>query len=273
MEKVAVILPVYIKDNPLWLNDAVSSIVHQSYHDIKLFVGLDGPVTEEQMVVLNGFADKFNLKIVPYKENRGMAAVLNDLLMLAMSEGFEFFARMDADDIAEKDRISIQMAYLQSHQYIDVVGGSVSWIDENGKEMGIVVKRPETPKECRKYFAKRNPLPHPGVLFHKSFFDKAGCLYRKEYKKNQDTLLWYDGLMKNVQIANVPEVILWFRITDAQIKNRRSGWKAAKKQFIDRLMINKGLHYGIGADIYAFCVFVLMLSPSWLRWMAYKIRK
>lgn len=37
---------------------------------------------------------------------------------------------------------------------------------------------------------------------------------------------------------------------DTMFKKRRNGWALAKKQFKDRLMINKGLRYGWKADIY-----------------------
>lgn len=87
-------------------------------------------------------------------------------------------------------------------------------------------------------FAKRNPLAHPAVLFRKSFFDKIGHCYRPEYRKNQDTMLWYDGLMHGVNIANLPNVVLKFRMTEALFKSAgMDGF--LQKQLADRLQINK----------------------------------
>ena len=80
-------------------------------------------------------------------------------------------------------------------------------------------------------------------LFHAAYrrevFDKIGHCYRPEYRKNQDTMLWYDGLMHGVNIANLPNVVLKFRMTEALFKKRRNGWVFAKKQLADRLQINK----------------------------------
>jgi len=270
MEKVAVILPVYIKDNPVWLNTAVSSIVHQTYPDIKLFVGLDGPVTPEQELILKGFEGKFDINIVHYQENRGMAAVLNDLLALAFSEGYEFIARMDADDISLPERIEKQMLFLEQNPEIDVVGGANQRIDANDKLLDRFVYSPLTPEDCYKTFSRRTPLCHPSVLFRKRYFDKAGCMYRPEYRNSQDVMLWYDGLMKGVKMANIQDVILYFRVTDDLIAKRRNGWNRAKRQLVDRLKINRDLKYGFSANVYAFIIFLYMLSPKWLRSIAFK---
>ena len=109
-------------------------------------------------------------------------------------------------------------------------------------------------------------------MFRKSFFDKLnGKKYRPEYRQNQDTMLWFDGLMAGTQQANVPDVVLKFRMTDTMFKKRRNGWAFAKKQFTDRLMINKGLGYGFGADVYGFAMFCMLVSPAWIKKIAYRV--
>jgi hypothetical protein len=108
-------------------------------------------------------------------------------------------------------------------------------------------------------------------MFRKSFFDKVGHKYRPEYRQNQDTMLWFDGLMKDVQMANIPDVVLKFRMTNSLFKKRRNGWDFAKKQLQDRKMINKQLHYGLGATIFAYAMFCLLISPSFIKKIAYKI--
>ena len=138
---------------------------------------------------------------------------------------------MDADDISLPDRIEKQICFLNEHPEIDVVGGAINEIDEEGCESGKTIVYPATPTECKKFLRKRNPLAHPAVLFRKSFFDKIGHCYRPEYRKNQDTMLWYDGLMHGVNIANLPNVVLKFRMTEALFKKRRNGWVFAKNNW------------------------------------------
>ena len=83
-------------------------------------------------------------------------------------------------------------------------------------------------------------------------------------------MLWFDGLRKDVKMANIPDVILQFRMTKSLFKKRRNGWSFAKKQLNDRLLINKELKYGFGAYLFAYAMFILLISPSWLKKVAYR---
>lgn len=272
MEIVAVILPVYKKDSVIYLNKSIESILCQTYNDIYLYIGVDGPVGAEMKDFLITLEKRERLSIVWFQENRGLACVLNDLLDICFKEEYEFIARMDADDISMTDRFEKQMAYLEKHPDVDVVGGAIKEIDEEGKYRNKTIIYPEGPEECREFFSKRNPHAHPTVLFRKSFFDKLkGKKYRPEYRQNQDTMLWYDGMMVGTKHANIPDVVLQFRMTDTMFKKRRNGWEFAKKQFKDRLKINKGLGYGFGADIYGFAMFCMLVSPAWVKKIAYRV--
>ena len=271
MNKIAVILPVYKKDKVEYLNYAVASILNQSYKDIHLYIGIDGPVGDDLLNKLEGFSLLDNVSVINFDVNRGLACVLNDLLDICFNDGYDYIARMDADDISLPDRLEKQMFYLKDHPGVDVVGGAIDEIDECGDRRGKVIVYPENPDECRAFFSKRNPHAHPAVLFRKSFFDKLnGKKYRPDYRQNQDTMLWFDGLMVGTQHANIPDVVLKFRMTDSLFKKRRNGWLFAKKQFTDRLMINRGLGYNWMADVYGFAMFCVLISPSFIKKIAYK---
>lgn len=271
-KKIAVILPVYKKDRVEYLTKSVESILYQTYKNIHLYIGVDGPVGEDLRENLQLLEKQNTVSVVWFEENRGLACVLNDLLDICFKDGYEYIARMDADDISELTRFEKQMAYIEEHPEIDVVGGAIEEIDEESKSRGKTIIYPATPVECRDFFSKRNPHAHPAVLFKKSFFDKLnGQKYRPEYRQNQDTMLWYDGMMAGTQHANIQDVILRFRMTDTMFKKRRNGWAFAKKQFTDRLMINRGLGYGFGADVYGFAMFCMLVSPAWMKKIAYRV--
>lgn len=270
--KIAVILPVYKKDQVRYLTSAVESIIYQSYGNFHLYIGVDGPVGDDLKEYLNLVEKQKRISVVWFEDNRGLACVLNDLLDICFKEGYEYLARMDADDISETDRLAKQMQFLEQNPEVDVVGGAINEIDEEGKNRGKTIIYPAGPEKCRTFFSKRNPHAHPAVLFRKSFFDKLnGRKYRPEYRQNQDTMLWYDGMLVGTQHANIPDVVLNFRMTNSLFKKRRNGWAFAKKQFQDRLMINRGLGYGFMADVYGFAMFCLLISPAWLKKIAYKV--
>lgn len=291
MLKIAVILPVYKNDKVPYVHLSFDSILNQTYKAVTLYVGVDGPVGDDLRNCLQEYEPQ-GVHIQWFPVNRGLAMVLNDMLAKAREDGFEYIARMDADDISHPERLEKQMAFLQAHPEIDVVGGSIEEIDENSDSRNKTIIYPFGPKECYEFFSKRNPHAHPAVLFRWSFFEKLeangkfstnanvkptefrneyGKWYRPEYRQNQDTMLWVDGMSKGTQHANIPEVVLSFRFTNSLFKKRRNGWAFAKKQLVDRKMINRHLGYGFGATIYGYTMFCMLVSPTWVKKIAYRV--
>ena len=205
------------------------------------------------------------------EENKGLAVSLNELLVIIKDKEYIFIARMDADDISMLDRFEKQVKYLETHPSVDMVGGAINEIDENGKDRGKITKYPCAPEECRAFFAKRNPVAHPTVMFRRSFFEKAGWEYPTDFMRNEDTRLWHEGYKHGCVIANIPDVVLNFRMTNNMFKQRRNGREFAKSQLLLRKQIRKDLGYGLMADVYAYATYVLMISPSWILKIAYKI--
>lgn len=271
MNRIAVILPVYKNDKIPYIKLSVNSILNQTYKDVHLYIGVDGPVGADLEKCLKQYEQDEHVSVEWFKENRGLAIVLNDVLDVCFTEGYEFIARMDADDISKPERLEKQLAYLMAHPDIDVVGGAIEEIDENSESRGKIIVYPETPNGCYKFFAKRNPHAHPAVMFRKSFFDKAGCKYRPEYRQNQDTMLWLDGMKAGTKHANLQEVVLRFRFTNSLFKKRRNGWAFAKKQLHDRKIINKTLGYGFGATVFGYMMFCMLVSPPCVKKIAYKV--
>lgn len=269
-KSIAVIMSVYKNDTAEYVKLSVESILGQTYKDFDLYVQYDGPVRKDVDEYLCGLTDE-RVKIQRRAENKGLAHSLNDLLAIVKPQGYEFIARMDADDISMPDRFEKQIVFLQQHPRIDCVGGAINEIDENGNDRGKITSYPCDSDKCRAFFAKRNPVAHPSVMFRQSFFEKAGWQYPTDFVRNEDTMLWYRGCLAGAQIANLPDVVLNFRMTDAMFTQRRNGKAFAKSQLAMRKIINKGLGYGPMSMVYAYAMYILMISPSWILKWAYKV--
>lgn len=271
MTKIAVLLPVYKKDSIAFLKKSAGSIVGQTLQNFHIFIGVDGPVGEDLDECLKTLEEKVNISVVRFGVNRGLACVLNDLITICKKDGYRYYARMDADDISLPDRFEKQLKYLEENPGVDVVGGAIEEIDGNDLLRGKHVEYPLTHEECRKFFRYRDPLAHPAVMFRARYFEKVASGYRNEYRKNQDTMLWFDGFMNGCVFANLKDTVLHFRVND-DFYNRRNGWKRAKQMFRDRLKMNKALGYDISANLFAFAMFCMTVSPSWVKKFLYKIR-
>lgn len=263
-------MSVYAKDRKDFLSDAISSILNQTYQFIDVFLICDGIIGEDLDTLLKE-KEAHNFHVIRRKENKGLAVSLNELLDIVISKGYNYIARMDADDISEKDRFAKQVDYLNTHPEVDMIGGAIKEIDFYGNDRGKIVKYPCNPDDCRVFFAKRNPVAHPAVMFKKSFFEKTGCYYPTDFVRNEDTRLWLEGYKHGCIIANIPDIILKFRVTDEMFKQRRNGKDFAKSQLQLRKRIAKDLDFGIMAYIYAYATYCLMISPSWILKLAYRM--
>ena len=271
MNKIGVLLPVYKKDSKAFLKKSVESILSQTLKDFHIYIGVDGSVGEGLDACLKKLGEETNITVVRFEVNRGLACVLNDLIAISKKEGYEYYARMDADDISVADRFEKQVKYLEEHPGVDVVGGAIEEIDGNDQLRGKHVEYPLTHEDCRMFFRYRDPLAHPAVMFRARYFEKVAAGYRNEYRKNQDTMLWFDGFMNGCVFANVKDTVLHFRVND-DFYNRRNGWKRAKQMLRDRLKMNKALKYDLSANLFALGMFCMTVSPSWVKKFLYKIR-
>ena len=267
---IAVIMSVYKNDKVEYVKLAVESILQQTYTDIDFYIQFDGPVASEVDEYLSNLGDD-HLHIRKRDKNLGLGESLNELLSVVMPLGYEYIGRMDADDISMPDRFEKQMAYMEAHPKIDCLGGAIFEIDENGESRGKTTYYPETPEECYKFFKKRNPVAHPAVLMRRSLFDKAGSYYPTEEKYYEDLMLWHRVFTGGGKFANLPDVVLNFRMTGSMFSQRRNGKALAKSQLKLRKQINKDLGYGLSGNLYAYAVYLLMISPAWLLKLAYRV--
>lgn len=268
-KNMIILMSVYKNDNPEHLKLSVESILNQTYQDFLLFVGVDGSISDGLSEILHGYEDDARVKVFWFNENRGLTAVLNNLLEDGKKMQPAYFARMDADDISKTDRLEKQVKYLESHPGLDVIGGAIEEMEYDGKLNGKVINYPLTNDECFRFFATRNPLAHPAVMFRARFFDKVTS-YNASYKKNQDTELWYRAFKAGCKFGNLKDVVLTFRVSKDMYK-RRGGAKFAKEVLDLRKEINRGLGYGIKATLFGYAYYIMAISPGWVKRIAYTV--
>ena len=160
MLKVSVIMGVYNCKNVDALYRSVKSIINQTYKDWEFIICDDGS-TDNTLKVLQNIAelDK-RIKIIGYKQNKGLANALNYCLTVA--QGI-YIARMDADDIASPDRFEKQIQFLETRKNFAFVGSIANVFNENG--IWGVLKMPEYPQ--KEDFLWNIPFIHPSMIFRR----------------------------------------------------------------------------------------------------------
>jgi len=85
-----------------------------------------------------------------------------------------FVARMDADDVTHPERLEKQLAFMQLHDDVAVLGTAYYLIDSQCQVKGKV-DVPNTDQKIRKALRFRNPICHPSVMFRRDVLLRAGA--------------------------------------------------------------------------------------------------
>lgn len=266
VKKVAVIMSLYKSDVKEYVTLAVESILQQSFSDFDFYIQYDGPVQKDVDEYLSGLDDE-RILIFRRKENKGLAQSLNDLLAVVMPLGYEYIARMDADDISMPERFEKQVAYMDAHPETECLGTWAIEIKSDGSEF-YRKQMPETHEGCWEQFMIRDCMIHPTVMFRRSYIEKAG-IYSLDTYFGEDTMMWAQGFAAGCKFANLPEYLFKFRLND-DFFNRRRGWKHAKGILTLRWRVNKMLHYPLKAYLYAFAYAGAKMMPTKILNLIYK---
>lgn len=223
----SVLLSVYMKERPEYLKQALESIwANQTLKPDQIVLVEDGPLPDSLEEIVQG--SKFKVQreghtaftVVKLPANGGLTKALNEGLKYVTSD---LIARMDSDDISEPHRFERQVAYLESHPDVDIISGSLQEFDAEHECLNVRYY-PQTHEECVKFIVKACPLAHPSVMMRKRIFDE-GLKYDERYRMSQDIKLWYDAVLADYRLGNIPEVTLFFR-REGDVFRRRSRAKA-----------------------------------------------
>lgn len=225
--KFSVLISVYHRENPAYLDKALQSILGQSLSPSEIILVKDGSLTPalDKVIINHQKAYDDLYKIIVLKRNLGLGKALNEGLKHC---SYDWVARMDSDDIALPDRFEKQIAYLEKHSNVDILG---SWICEFNVDPCICIKQRKVPSTHEQIvaFAKyRNPLNHMTVVFRKkAVLDAGGYMPMNGF---EDYFLWMRMLMNGKKFANLPEVLVKARTGKGMI-SRRQGLGYAKDEW------------------------------------------
>jgi glycosyltransferase involved in cell wall biosynthesis len=235
--KFSLLLSVYSKDEPSYLDGALYSIEMQTLPPNEIVLVKDGPLTEKLDEVIKKHIEHpvIKYKILALEKNVGLGEALNAGLDYCSQE---WIARMDSDDIALPERFRKQLAYIDRYPDVDILGG---WICEFDKDLDRCSRERRVPlshNSIVRFANYRNPINHVTVLFRKSAVEDAGGYLAM--RGFEDYYLWMRMLKYGKRFANLPEVLVRVRVGDDMIR-RRQGWHYAK----DELTLEKAA-YQIG---------------------------
>ena len=226
MPKVSVLLPVFNAER--FISEAVESILVQTFADFELILIDDGS-TDHSGTILEQFARRDSRVVLRRRENRGLVATLNEMIALAQGE---YFARMDADDVADCMRFEKEIAVLDSDAGLAAVGSDVYSIDPKGRRL-THWRQPRNHEEIIAFTMAvkgGSAMCHPTMLIRRCAMEAVGG-YRAEYWPAEDADLIL-RLGEIGRLTNIAEPLLCYRVHAGSIghtvplKQRRAHHRA-----------------------------------------------
>ena len=211
--KVSVLLPIY--NGEQYLRRTLDSLLQQSFKDFEV-VAVNDASTDQSRAIVESYNDP-RIRLIDNPQNVGQTASLQIALENSRAE---YLARQDQDDVSLPERFAKQVAFLDSHPEVGVLGTGYCVIDEHSQELGgtAAFYADETLSEMAWRLLWTARLVDSSVMFRRRDAVEVGG-FNLAYRYAQDYDLWV-RLSFEVGVARIPEVLLQFRVHSDNASNR-----------------------------------------------------
>ena len=180
MTELTVLMPVYNCEE--YITHSICSILSQTYTDFKFYI-LDDGSSDSSIDIINKFKEiDSRIYVFKNKENLGIKSSRQQLIDLVKTD---FFAWMDADDIAPSNRLNSQMSKIKVDDTIGVVSGF------NASLQGECEKLiPLSSEEVLARLIVGNVISNMAIVRHSDFIKSGFSFLECEVDSASDYALW-----------------------------------------------------------------------------------
>lgn len=191
-----------------FLQEAIESCLVQTHINLELIIIDDGS-TDSSLDIINSIEDN-RIVLLINESNKGQSYSRNR--GIKESSG-QYIAIMDADDVADPNRLEEQAKFLAHNKNISIVGSHVNVINEKG-DFQRIRKFPTNNDEIKVDLIFNCPLVHSAVMWRKSDFENHELQYSEDFTCAQDMELW-SRAMFFLNFANIPKPLIYSRFRNS----------------------------------------------------------
>jgi glycosyltransferase involved in cell wall biosynthesis len=206
---ISVVMPTF-NDTP-FLEEAIESVLNQTLTDFEFIIVNDGSTDNTEAIIQKYLQADPRIIYLKHDHNLGNTVARNTGNVAAHGK---YIALMDSDDVLASDRLQIQWKYLKNHPEIDVLGGAIVFFYPDRWHFKYYPTQPEYIRS-RLFFL--NCMGQPVVMARREVFLKYS--YSAEKENMEDYYLWWSMAMGGLKIANLPQVMLYYRQSDSQLSH------------------------------------------------------
>ena len=231
---VSVVLPVY--NVAPYIEATIASILKQTFTDFELLV-LDDCSTDDTASRVQSIRDP-RLRFIQNPRNLGRAGTDNAALSHVRGK---FIAKMDGDDLCHPERLTRQVAFLESNPNVNVVG---AWIQNFGAST-YLNRYPASPDVAQVLTLFTLPTGNPAVMLRTSLFRDQGLAYDDALRQTED-YDFFARYVRELRVASLPEPLIQYRVlpyTNAAKTNILAERATVSDEVRARLLTDWGLAY------------------------------
>ena len=222
-----------VRNGGAFLAGAVQSLLDQSLQEFELLL-VDDHSSDGAIDRLHRNDDRL---VVLSHEGAGVSSAFN--AGLARARG-QFIARMDADDIASRDRLEQQVSFLRLHEDIDICGACVEIFSEQkiaggNERYQAWLNNLRTPQAIRREMFIESPIPNPTAMFRSTALRSLGGFHDPEWPEDYDLYLRADA--RGIKMGKPPGCLLRWRehpgrLTRTEDRYSQGNFQAAKAHYL-----------------------------------------
>jgi len=230
--KVSVLLPVY--NVAPYIRETIASILTQTFVDFELIV-VDDLSTDDTAAIVASILDD---RIIFIRNAQNLGRAGSDNAGMAAVRG-EYIAKMDGDDICHPERLTRQVAYLDSHPEINVVG---SWIQNFGASTYLHCY-PVSPTAAQVLTLFTLPIGNNSLMLRTGLFREGGMQYDAALRQTED-YDFFARYVRELRAVALPEALVRYRVPPKATKTTILTERASVADEVRaRLLSDWGLTY------------------------------
>lgn len=208
-----------------WVEEAIQSVLNQTYRDFELLVVDDGS-TDNTLDHVRSIQDD-RIRIAAFPDNVGLAENLNRGLNIIDTE---LVARMDGDDIAEPDWLETGINILDTHPEVGICSFGFQFF---GTKTSLV-RFPEHHEDSKAQMLFGCTVIVP--VFRRAIMVDNHLRYSTEGFPAEDYSLWAKAY-RVTQVYNVQRTLFHYRTHPTQISTSRREAQIAKSNEVRLQML------------------------------------
>jgi len=229
MPQVSVMMPAYNAES--FLAESVESILNQTFTDFELLILNDGS-TDGTLALAQTFAKKDpRVRVLNNGKNRGLAYTRNRLLREAQGE---FLAILDSDDISLPERLAKQVAYLEAHPEVGILGGGVIYFSAQNPHKSTSIRLGGSARIAA-HLLFQNVMGQSTITLRSSL---KHLKYDSTYLSGEDYHLWVRASFET-QLDNLQEPLIRYREHEGNISKQKKDVILANNLRIQQMQLER----------------------------------